>query len=64
MNTQLKDVIAAAEQLPETDQRELAAQIENLIVERKIAAAEADIASGQTAPLDEAFQRILDRLTA
>ena len=63
MNTKLKDILSAAEQLPETDQKELADQIEDLIVERKIAAAESDITKGRVSTLDDSFQRIIEKLT-
>lgn len=63
MNTFLKQVIHSAERLPDVDQEELAAQIDEMITQRQIALAEADIAAGRTAPLDEAFDRILSKLS-
>lgn len=62
MNTMLANVIRAAETLSETDQVELAAQIEDLIIQRKIAAGEASYAEHGGVPLDEAFDRIIKKL--
>ena len=61
MNTTLRDVIADAEQLPETDQAELAVEIEDMIVRRKIAAGEASYAEHGGVPLAEAFDRLEKR---
>jgi len=62
MNTTFQNVIATAQQLPEIEQQELALQIEDMIVQRKIAASEADIKAGRVTPIEEAFDRILNNL--
>ena len=64
MNTILKNVLSEVERLPDADQQELATQIEDMIIMRKIAASEADIAAGRVAPLNEAFASITSRLKA
>ena len=58
MNTMLSNVIKAAEQLPETDQAELAAQIEDLIIQRRIAAGEASYAEHGGVPMAKVFDRL------
>ena len=62
MKTDLENVIKAAEQLPETDQVELVAKIEDMIIQRKIAAGEASYEKDGGIPLDEAFDGIKARL--
>ena len=62
MNAMFQDVIDTAKQLPETEQRELALQIEHMIVQRKIAVGEASYAEHGGTPLDEAFTQIKNRL--
>jgi len=64
MNTILKNVLSEVERLPDADQQELAAQIEYMIITRKIAASEADIAAGYVVPFNEAFAGITFRLKA
>lgn len=55
MNTFLKDVIQSAEALPDAEQEELAAQIEEMIIQRKLALAQADIVAGRVHPASEVF---------
>jgi len=64
MNTTLKNVLSEVERLPDADQQELATQIEDMIITRRIAASEADIAAGRVTPLNEAFAGITSRLKA
>jgi len=64
MNTILQTVLSEVERLPENEQEALASQIEELIIARRITAAEADIAAGKTTPLATAFATITSNLTA
>jgi hypothetical protein len=64
MSTILNNVLSEVERLPDADQQELATQIEDMIITRKIAASEADIAAGRVVPLNEAFAGITSRLKA
>jgi len=61
MNPILQNVVDTAKQLPEREQQELAAQLDEMITERKIAIAEADIKAGRVRPLDEAFDELEKR---
>lgn len=61
MNTKLRNVLEAAERLPETDQVELADQIEDMIIQRKIAVGEASYARDGGAPAEEVFDRLEKR---
>ena len=61
MNNKLANVLKAAEQLPETDQDELAEQIEDMIIQRKIAAGEASYARDGGRPFGEVFDRLEKR---
>ena len=63
MTTDLANVLKAAEQLSEADQEELAAQIEERILHRKIAAGEASYACDGGVPLGEAFDGIRERFS-
>ncbi len=58
MTSKLTDVLKSVERLPETDQDELADQIEELIYEHKIAAGEASYARDGGIPVDEAFDHV------
>ena len=63
MNTILQTVLSEVERLPDIEQEALASQIEELIIARRIAASEADIAAGKTTPLGAAFVTITSNLT-
>jgi hypothetical protein len=55
MKHQLTAIITSAADLPETDQQELAIQIEAMIIERKIAAGEASLLHDSAIDATEAF---------
>jgi len=61
MNTMLKQAFDEVGSLPETDQQEMAEQIEEMITARKIVAAEADIAAGRVRPAEEVFDELAKR---
>jgi len=62
MNNVLKSVLTSASELPETDQLELADQIEQMIIDRKVAAGEASFEADGGVPVKEAFTKIRSRL--
>jgi len=61
MNTYLTSVLDSARQLPDAEQEALAKEIEDMIIRRKIAVAEADIAAGRVLPLADAFDQLEKR---
>lgn len=63
MNTSLSKILESARQLPEIDQEELAAQIDDMITQRLIARGEASYAKDGGVPLDKAFDQIINNLT-
>lgn len=61
MNTMLKTVLDEVERLPDVDQQELAGKIEDMVIQHKIALAEADIVAGRVRPAEDVFSDLKKR---